>query len=102
MSFIAACVNGSLFVWNIETGERVFRDVSHAQSWIDIAMSNDIVAAYSCKILTLWSISTGKQLLHRELSSPGDSCGLAISSCGGVVMYGRDEGVEIVEIPDFS
>ena len=97
--FIAACCTICMRVWNIETGERVFEDVS-GEWWSDVAVSNDIVAAHSSE-LCVWSISTGKQLLRRN---DGDdySYGLAISSCGGVVMYGSDEGVAIVDISHLS
>ena len=96
--FIAACCTDCVRVWNIETGECVFEDVSE-NWWTDVAVSNDIVAAYS-SCLSLWSISTGERLLHRECET-NNSCGLAISSCGGVVMYVR-EGVEIVDVSHLS
>ena len=95
--FIAACTDICVRVWNIETGECVFEDVS-GNDWTDVAVSNDVVAAYCAEILCLWSISTGKQLLCRDCDLAGYNFGLAISSCGGVVMYGRDKGVEIVDI----
>ena len=94
--FIAACYSSHVKVWNIETGECVFEDVSRSY-WPDVAVSNDVVAAYSCETLCVWSIATGEQLLRREFDQK-DSYGVAISSCGGVVMYGRDKGVEIVDI----
>ena len=86
-------------IWNIETGECVFEDVS--DNYTDVAVSNDIVAAHASGILCVWSISTGKQLLQRECEIY-DSCGVAISSCGGVVMHPGDEGVEIVDISHLS
>ena len=98
--FIAACCNKCVRVWNIETGECVFEDVSET-GWTEVAVSNDVVAAYSSETLCVWSISTGKQLLHRAFEN-WDSYGLAISSCGGVLMYGRGEGVEIVDISHLS
>ena len=97
--FIAAYTDGCVRVWNIETGECVFEDVSE-KYWMDVAVSNDVVAAHTSEILCVWSISTGK-LLQREFVT----CycyGLAISSCGGVVMYDTDEGVEIVDISHLS
>ena len=99
--FIAASYShdSSVRVWNIETGDCVFEDLSE-NNWTDIAVSNDIVAAYTSLVLVLWSISTGEQLLHRE--SENGSYGLAISSCGGVVMYGGNGGVEIVDISHLS
>ena len=102
--FIAACCTNSVHVWNVETGERVFEDLSENR-WTDVAVSNNIVAAYTSDVLVLWSISTGEQLLNREIveSDDGDSSyGLAISTCGGVVMYGGGEGVEIVDISHLS
>ena len=102
--FIAACCTNCVQVWNIETGERVFEDLS-AKNWSDAAVSNDIVAAYSprSEVLVLWSISTGEQLLNREIeSNAGGSYGLAISSCGGVMMYGDSEAVKIVDISHLS
>ena len=99
--FIAAFCDSCVRVWNIETGERVFEDVSE-NSWADIAMSDDIVAAYSYEALSVWSTSTGKQLWHRECKRDRDSYGLAISSCGGVLMRSRDEGIEIVDISHLS
>ena len=95
--FIAACCDNCVRVWNIETGECVFEDVSESE-WLDVAVSNDIVAAYSPSVLSSWYISTGEQLLHREnLEQDKDACGLAISSCGGVVAYVWDECVEIID-----
>ena len=94
--FIAACCTNCVRVWNIETGECVFEDVSE-EYWSDVAVSNDVVAVYSCTKSCAWSISTGEQLLCREFESQ-ISCGLAISSCGGVVMYYRGECVDIVDI----
>ena len=99
--FIAACCNKGVRVWNIdETGECAFEDVSES-FWTDVAVSNDIVAAYSSITLCVWSISTGEQLLCRDFDTC-DSCGLAISSCGGVVMHGMNDGVEIVDISHLS
>ena len=94
--FIAAFCAKCVRVWNIETGECVFEDVSETH-WVDVAVSNDTVAVYSSETLCVWSISTGEQLLNREFEN-NSSYGVAISSCGGVVMYGRDECVEIVAI----
>ena len=99
--FIAACCSNCVRVWNIETGECVFEDVSE-KDWNDVAVSNDVVAAYSFGFLGVWSISTGEQLLHRELGRAGNSRGLVISSCGGVVMYSRYTCVEIVDISHLS
>ena len=100
--FIATCCQ-FVRVWNIETGECVFEDVSE-NLWTEVAVSNDIVSVYASTTLCAWSISTGKQLLCRDFedSDYGDSYGVAISSCGGVVMYGRDEGVEIIDISHLS
>ena len=98
--FIAASCNKYVRVWNIETGECVFEYVSENRCF-DVAVSNDVVAVYSSETLCVWCISTGKQLLRRDFED-NDSFGLAISSCGGVVMYGRDEGVEIVDISHLS
>ena len=99
--FIAACCTNSVHVWNIETGECVFEDLSE-NCWTDVAVSDDIVAVYTSEVLVLWSISTGEQLLNREIRANADSYGAAISSCGGVVMYGGHEGVEIVDISHLS
>ena len=96
--FIAAFCIKCVRVWNIETGECVFEDVSENE-WIDVAVSNDIVAAHSSDMLYLWSISTGKQLLQQKSNQ---NFGLAISSCGGVVMHGVDESVAIVDISHLS
>ena len=99
--FIAACDKNSVHLWNSETGERVFEDVSQGECWNDVAVSNDVVAAYSPCNLCVWSISTGQRLWSRSLDieefSP--NYGVAISSCGGVVMYGQ-MGVTIVDISD--
>ena len=100
--FIAACCTNSVHVWNIETGECVFEDLSE-NYWTDVAVSDDIVAAYTSEVLVLWSISTGEQLLNREIEhNVNRPCGLAISNCGGVVMYASSEGVEIVDISHLS
>ena len=98
--FIAACTDICVRVWNIETGECAFEDDS-GSCWTDVALTNDIVAAYSSITLCVWSISTGEQLLCREVDH-SNFYGVAISSCGGVVMYGMDEGVEIVDISHLS
>ena len=98
--FIASCTNNCVRLWNIETGECVFEDVSD-NYWDDVAVSNDIIAAHASEILCVWSISTGKQLMHSEFEMY-DSCGVAVSSCGGVVMHPGDEGVEIVDISHLS
>ena len=98
--FIAACCTNCVRVWNIETGERVFEDVSENE-WTDVAVSNDVVAAYSSDALAVWSISTGEQLVLREFGNIR-SFGLAISSCGGVVMYGNNEGIELIDIAHLS
>ena len=98
--FISACTDICLRVWNIETGECVFEDDSEI-FLTDVALTNDIVAAYSPGTLCVWSISTGKELLRCEF----DACtsyGVAMSSCGGVVMCGRDMGVEIADISHLS
>ena len=99
--FIAAFYSNYVRIWNLETGECVFEDVSE-NGWSDVALSNEIVAAYSADVLTLWCISTGGQLLHRQFEENYSSFGIAISSCGGVVMYGGIEGVEIVDISHLS
>ena len=98
--FIAACCTNCVRVWNIATSECVFEDVSEGY-WTDVAVSNDIVAAQSSSYVSVWSISTGDRLLHRECES-NHSCGLAISSCGGVLMYAGSNGVEIVDISHLS
>ena len=85
-------------VWNIETGECVFEDDSD-KGWTDVAVSNDVVAAYSDKTLCVWSISTA-ELICRDLDS--HSRGVAMSSCGGVLMYSGHDGVEIVDISHLS
>ena len=99
--FIAACGTKCVRVWNIATGECVFEDDSE-NDWLDVAVSNDIVAAYTSETLCVWSISTGEQLLRHEPGNKHFDCGLAISSCGGVVMYGGDEGVHVVDISHLS
>ena len=102
--FIAACGPDCVLVWDIETGERVFEDDT-ASYWTDMAVSNDIVAVYApgTESLCVWSISTGEQ---RELpfraSESNPSYGVAISSCGGVVMYGGDDGVNVVDTTQLS
>ena len=96
--FIAACCDKCVCVWNIETGECAFEDDSE-NDWSHVAVSNDVVAADSSETLCVWSISTA-ELICRDFDS--HSYGLAISSCGGVVMHGRDEGVEIVDISHLS
>ena len=83
----AACANDRVCIWNIETGECVFEDAS-GNNWTDVAVSNDVVAACSPETLVVWCISTGEQLLRREFEN-NHYFGIAISSCGGVVMSGR-------------
>ena len=94
--YIVACCKDCVRVWNVETGESVFEDVSESE-WTDVAMSNDIVAVYSPGQLCAWSISTGEQLFRRAFNCM-NAYGLAISSCGGVVVYSRDGGIEVVNI----
>ena len=101
---IAACTDNCVSVWNIETGGCVFEDnsgSSNSDDCSDTAVSNDTVALSTSGILWLWCISTGKQLLHRDVGGESNY-GLAISSCGGVVMYVRDDCVEIVDISHLS
>ena len=95
--FIAVCYRTTCVrVWNTETGECVFEDVSEeGVKWTDVAVSNDIVAAYSSRVLSVWSFATSEKLLHRDFCN--GTYGLAISSCGDVVMYGG-ESVEIIDI----
>ena len=101
-TLIAACCVRYVRVWNIETGECVFEEVSDSDNaWIDVAVSNDIVAAYSPTTLCVWSISTEEQLLNREFENL-NTYGVAISSCGGVLIYAGDEGVEVVNITQLS
>ena len=83
----AACANDRVRIWNIETGECVFEDAS-GNNWTDVAVSNDVVAVCSSEMLVVWCISTGEQLLRREFEN-NHYFGIAISSCGGVVMSGR-------------
>ena len=98
--FIAACCGKCVRVWNIETGESIFENVSETM-WTDVAVSNDVVAAYSSgKMLCLWSISTSEKILHRDVVE----ChfGIAISSCTDVLIYAGGTGVEIVDISHLS
>ena len=100
--FIAACCDYYVRVWNIETGECVFEDVSE-EEWIDVAVSNDVLAAHSSETLCLWSISTGEQqqlLAHREFYCEAPC--LAISSCSSVAVYGAHGSVAIADISDLS
>ena len=60
--FIAACDYQCVRVWNIETGECVVEKLRHSY-WSHVAASNDIVAAYSFCALSVWSISSGEELL---------------------------------------
>ena len=104
--FIAACCCNCVRVWNIETRECVFEDVSENR-WTAVALSNDLVAAYAAgyfsATMRFWSISTGKKLLHCEFEITYlDNAGLALSSCGGVAMYHRDECVDIADISHLS
>ena len=102
--FIAACSGICVRVWNIETGECLFDDNSGSNSekgWTNVTVSNDVVAVYTSHMFCAWSISTGKQLLRHGVGN-SYNYGLAISSCGGVVMYGGDTGVEIVDISHLS
>ena len=97
--FVAACFNDSVRVWDIETGECAFEHVTGSDAeWVAVALSNDVVAAYAQKrrSVTLWSISTAKRLW----SSPEVDCmfGLALSSCGGVLMHAGGDGVHIIDI----
>ena len=100
--FIASCTDFCVRVWNIETGECVFEDdFSRGRSfWSDVAVSNDIVAAYSSTTFCEWSISAGKQLLRREFDHC-QSYGVAVS-CDGVVMHVTDEGIEIADVSHLS
>ena len=96
--FVAACYHDSVRVWDIETGERVFEQASGTLApWENVAVANDVVAACTLKHVTTWSISTGKQLCSITLQSGGE-CGLALSSCGGVLMYADEGGVKIVDV----
>ena len=92
--WIAACCNKCVRVWNIETAECVF-ETSCESDWTDVAVSNDRVAAYSSQILRVWEIPTQEKVLDSDAGMC--NYGLAMSSCGGAVMYGR-ESVEIVDI----
>ena len=97
--FIAACGTNRVLVWNIETGEHVLEDDTESY-WTDMAVSDDIVTFYSPDTVSLyvWSISTGEQRqLPCHVSESRDSYGIAVSSCGGLVMYGGDDGVNIVD-----
>ena len=98
--FIAASCNQCVCVWDIETGESVFEEVSE-NVWLPVAVSNDIVAVYPSEVLCVRSISTGEQLLRREFEN-NHSCGLALSSCGGAMMYGSNVGIQIVDISHVS
>ena len=98
--FIAACCTRCVYVWNMETSECVFENTSE-DNWAEVAVSNDVVAVYSPGKLCAWSISTKKLLLDREFES-NHANGLAISNCGGVVMCGRDDGVELIDISHLS
>ena len=101
--FIAACGTCCVSVWNMETGECVFEDDSE-NDWTDVAVSNDLVATFfprSATATCMWSIATGEELLCRGVADC-NSLGLAISSCGGVMMYGGSDGVEIVDISHLS
>ena len=103
--FIAACCTDCVLVWNMETGERVFEDVSENE-WTDVAVSDDVVAVYSNDALAVWSISTGEQLLLREFRNTCLSYnywrpyGLAISSCGVVLHW--DMGIHMINLAHLS
>ena len=101
--FIAACADTCVQVWNIETGECVFKDVSENNYWSDVAVCNDAVAACTSKTLRVWSIASSELLWQRAFD--GDkkyttNYGVAISSCGDVVMYGGTGGVHVADISD--
>ena len=97
--FIAACYEDGVRVWNIQTRESVFD--SSDDELTDVAVSNDIVAVSSSTTWYTWPISPGGEPFQREYDGC-DSCGLAISSCGGVVMCAGTDGVEIVDISHLS
>ena len=98
--FIAVSAEKYVSVWNIETGDRVFEDVSESE-WQNVAVCNNIVAAYTRDALRVWSISSRKQLWHREFEArQGYDEYLAMSSCGDMVMFARHAGVTIVDIAD--
>ena len=98
--FIAAICNNCVRVWNIETAQCVVENFGQ-YSGTRVAVSNDIVAAYTSWVMSLWSISTGEQLLFRDLETHS-SRGVAISSCGGVVIYGTTDAIKIVDISHLS
>ena len=97
--FVAACASNYVRVWDVASGECVFEDVSD-DVWTDIAVTNDIVAAYSSQKLILWSISTSQQLWCLEFDHR-DRYGVALSSSGDTLVYGG-EGVVIVDISHLS
>ena len=94
--FIAACCRNGVRVWNIETGECVFEDDSE-HYWTNVALTNDVVAAYCFSHLYVWSLSTCQKIINSDVNVGREHDGLAISSCGGVVMYAREGGVKIVD-----
>ena len=107
--FIAVCCYDWVRVWNIETGQRISHHFSE-NTFTDVALSNDIVAAFSAEYLfprvCFWSISSGTELLWHRFEMRGEfgrlRRGIALSSCGGVAMHHRDEGVDIADISHLS
>ena len=95
-SLVAAACYDCVRVLNIETGKCVFKDDS-CNAWLGVAVSNDLVAAQSFYAVSMWSISTGVQRFWLR----GTACfGVAISSCGDMLVYGDASSgeVNIVEI----
>ncbi len=95
-----ASYDKTVSVWNIESGQQLFKFDQHSQSVPCVIFSPDgdsLLTGSDDTTARLWSLSTGEQLLHvEEEPQEGDVGGIqsvAFSTCGSTVVTGSLEGI---------
>jgi WD40 repeat protein len=81
--FAGADMRGNVFLWDLGTGEVVFRMQGHQESVDELVVSPDgkvLASGDRVAEVRLWSIETGQEL--RRLSSGGRAVGLAFAPDG--------------------
>jgi WD40 repeat protein len=96
---VSANGDGTLKLWDAETGELKRSIVGHTQRVSTLALSPDgsrLVSSSQDRTVKLWDVGTGDEILTLEGQS-GDSSAVAFSPDGSQIISGGEDGIRLWE-----